>query len=51
MSKGVKFKKQFRNWLWEKIRRHKIEKIFHPSYLIENLMDEKTDLDTILNHW
>jgi hypothetical protein len=46
----LKFKKQFRYWLWEKIREPKIMKKYHPSYLIENL-HETTDLDELLNHW
>lgn len=47
---SLKFKNQFRNWLWEKVRKHKIEKKYHPLYLIQNL-DENTDLDTVLINW
>jgi Leucine-rich repeat (LRR) protein len=47
----VKFKKQFRKWLWTKIREPKIIKKYHPKYLIEHLADENTDLDIVLNNW
>jgi len=46
----LQFKKQFRKWLWEKVREPTIKKIFHPIYLIENL-GEDDDLDTVLNNW
>jgi Leucine-rich repeat (LRR) protein len=47
---SLKFKNQFRNWLWEKVRKPKIEKKYHPNYLIQKL-DENTDLDTVLINW
>ena len=47
---ALKYKNQFRRWLWEKVREPKIIKRYHPSYLIENL-NEDTDLDTLLNNW
>jgi len=47
---SLKFKKQFRNWLWEKVRKHKIEQKYHPNNLIQNL-NENTDLDTFLINW
>jgi Leucine-rich repeat (LRR) protein len=43
-------KKQFRKWLWEKVREKQIMDKYHPSYLVENL-DENTDLDEFLNNW
>ena len=46
----LKYKKQFRKWLWEKVREVKIQQIYHPNYLIENLREED-DLDTVLNYW
>ena len=46
----LQYKKQFKKWLWEKVREPKIKKIFHPIYLIENLGDED-DLDTVLKNW
>jgi len=46
----LKFKKQFRKWLWEKVREPQIKKMFHPKYLVENL-GEDDDLDTVLNNW
>jgi hypothetical protein len=45
----LQYKKQFRKWLWEKVREPKIKKIFHPIYLIENLGDED-DLDEVLKN-
>ena len=46
----LKFKKQFRKWLWEKIREPKIMRTFNPLYLIDNLKDDD-DLDTVLDNW
>jgi Leucine-rich repeat (LRR) protein len=46
----LKFKNQFRNWLWEKVRKPNAEKLYNPIYLIENLKDDD-DLDTFLNNW
>jgi hypothetical protein len=46
----LQYKKQFKKWLWEKVREPKIKKIFHPIYLIENLGDED-DLDEVLKNW
>jgi len=47
----LKLKKQFRKWLWEKVREPNVKKIYNPIYLIENLGDEDDDLDTVLNNW
>ena len=46
----LQFKKQFRKWLWEKVREPNVMKRYSPNYLIENLGDED-DLDTVLNNW
>ena len=46
----LKFKKQLRKWLWEKVREPKIKKIYSPNYLLENLGDED-DLNEFLNNW
>jgi len=46
---SLKFKKQLRKWLWEKIREPKIMKENHPSYLFENLTED-TDLDEFLDN-
>jgi Leucine-rich repeat (LRR) protein len=46
----LKFKKQFRDWLWKKIREPKIIKKYHPCHLIKNLNID-TDLDNFLNNW
>jgi len=48
---SLKYKRQFRNWLWVKVRNPKIMQKYHPNYLIQNLIDENTDLDTVLNNW
>ena len=47
----LRFKTQFRRWLWERIREPKIQKQYHPEYLRQNLMDEDADLDGVLNEW
>ena len=46
----LKFKKQLRKWLWEKVREKHIMDKYHPKYLLENLK-ENTDLDEFLNNW
>ena len=46
----LKFKKQLRKWLWEKVREPNIKKMYNPIYLIENLSDED-NLDTVLDNW
>ena len=46
----LKYKKQFRKWLWEKIREPKIMRTFNPLYLIDNLKDDD-DLDAVLDNW
>ena len=46
----LKFKKQLRKWLWEKVREHNAKKRYSPMYLIENL-GEDDDLDTVLDNW
>jgi Leucine-rich repeat (LRR) protein len=46
----LKFKKQFRKWLWEKVREPIVKKLYSPNYLIENLKEED-DLDTVLDNW
>jgi len=48
---SLKFKKRFRDLLWVKIREPKIRVKYHPKYLIENLPNEETDLDEVLNNW
>ena len=52
----LKFKTQFRNLLWQKIREPKIMKNYHPSYLNKLLIDdnegtEDLDIDMVLNSW
>jgi hypothetical protein len=36
--------------LWVKIREPKIQQMYDPIYLIENLKEED-DLDLVLNNW
>jgi hypothetical protein len=45
----LKFKKQFRKWLWEKVREPNAKKLYNPNYLIKNLGED--DLETVLNNW
>jgi Leucine-rich repeat (LRR) protein len=47
---SLKFKSQFRRWLWEKVRKPKIEKKYHPNYLIANLKED-IDLNRFLEYW
>ena len=47
----LKFKKQLRKWLWEKVREPIVKRIYSPNYLVENLVDEEDNLDTVLNNW
>lgn len=46
----LKFKNQFRKWLWIKIREPNIIKLYHPSNLIKQIQNEE-DLDNILDNW
>jgi phage anti-repressor protein len=45
----IKFKKQFKYWLWELIRQPKIIQKYHPTYLMDYLDVE--DLDVVLDNW
>jgi hypothetical protein len=50
----LKFKTQFRDFLWKKIREPKIIQNYHPSYLNKLLIDDAEgteDLDMVLNSW
>ena len=47
---SLKYKKQFRDWLWVKIRETIAMQRYNPSYLIENLQED-TDLDVFLDNW
>ena len=46
----LRFKKQLRKWLWEKVREPNAMRQYGPNYLIENLGDED-DLDAVLDNW
>jgi len=46
----LKFKKQLRKWLWERVREPIIKRMYNPLYLLENL-GENDDLDTVLDNW
>jgi Leucine-rich repeat (LRR) protein len=46
----LKFKKQLRKLLWEKVREPNAKTLYSPMYLIENL-GQDDDLDTVLNNW
>jgi Leucine-rich repeat (LRR) protein len=46
----LKFKKQFRKWLWEKVREPNVKKMYNPNYLFEKL-GEDDDLVSFLDNW
>ena len=46
----IKFKNKFMKWLW-KARETTCKVRYHPRYLVENLVDEDTELDTVLEKW
>jgi Leucine-rich repeat (LRR) protein len=46
---ALKFKKQFKRWLWEKVREPKIMKQFHPDHLTS--LNETDDLEVFLEEW
>jgi hypothetical protein len=49
----LKYKQKLRHFLWDKIRRPKIEEKYHPSNL-QKIIDELTeqdDLTEILENW
>jgi hypothetical protein len=48
---SLKFKKQFRKWLWEKVREPIAQRMYSPNYLVENLDDDEDNLDTVLDNW
>jgi hypothetical protein len=48
---SLKFKKQFRHWLWVRVREPKIRMKYHPDYLLKSLCDKDTDFDELLNNW
>jgi E3 ubiquitin-protein ligase SspH2 len=48
---SLKFKDQFRNWLWVKVRQPRLERLYHPNNLKDLLINAETDLDTVLNNW
>jgi hypothetical protein len=51
----LKLKKQFRDWLWLKVRLPKIEKTYHPTKLNELLFEkddiDEEELDNIITNW
>ena len=48
----IKFRDQFRKYLWERVREPKIIKKYDPNYLIEHLgADTDADLDKVLDEW
>lgn len=46
----LRFKRQFKDWLWLRVREPKIKEHFHPMHL-ENLDEDAAELDNFLNHW
>ena len=47
----IKYKNKFRKWLYEKVREPNAMKLYSPEYLMNELKDEETDLDEVLNAW
>jgi hypothetical protein len=47
---SLRFKNQFRHWLWERVRKPMTMKKYHPNYLHENLQ-ETDDLLEFLENW
>jgi Leucine-rich repeat (LRR) protein len=47
----IKYKNKFREWLWVKVREPSAMKLYSPEYLMNELKDEETDLDEVLNAW
>jgi hypothetical protein len=47
----LKFKKQLRKWLWEKVREKRAMEMYNPNYLVEKLSDEEEDLEKVLQNW
>jgi hypothetical protein len=45
----LRFKTQFKKWLWEKVREPKIMQKFHPDHL--NTLKETDDLEVFLEDW
>jgi Leucine-rich repeat (LRR) protein len=48
---SLQFKNKFRNWLWERVRRPKIDDKYHPRNLIRYLSDENLDIEIVLSDW
>jgi len=52
LYQSLKFKRQFRDWLWIKVRLPRIQNQFHPDNLEEMLCNiDEEDLDETLNKW
>ena len=52
----LKYKAQFRRWLWERVRRPLIELRYHPDQLLERLngmrnADDDDELTTVVESW
>ncbi len=48
---SIKYKKQFMNWLWEFVRKPKIEEMYHPSNLLKFMNENKTNWEEELENW
>ena len=46
----LKYRNQFRNWLWERVRRPRIEEQYHPDKLRDavNLLGEDADIEDLI---
>ena len=51
----LKYKKQFRSWLWERVREPKIREKYHPDNLLRMLEErgeiDLDELDEIMEKW
>jgi hypothetical protein len=48
---SIKYKTQFRYWLYHRVRLPKIVKKYHPTNLMMLLEDTNADLDEVLDMW
>lgn len=48
---ALRFRNRFRRWLWEGVRKPKIDAYYHPANLVKRLLEEDGDLDRALDYW
>jgi Leucine-rich repeat (LRR) protein len=47
---SLKYKQQFMNWLWELVRKPKIEQMYHPTNLMK-FMNENENWEDEIENW